>query len=74
MAPGSISLFFGLCRFRLVVGVNFVAQWKAGGVDLVAQGEALILISGFCLGRGVDLSDQLSHFIWLGRMTVCRLC
>ena len=32
---------------------------------------ASILISWFCLGRGVDLSDQLSHFTWLGWMTVC---
>ena len=33
---GLISLFFGLCGIRLVVGVDLVAQWKAGGVDLVA--------------------------------------
>ena len=32
---------------------------------------ASILISWFCLGRGVDLSNQLSHFTWLGWMTVC---
>ena len=33
--------------FWLDACVDLVVEWEAGGVNLVAQGEALILISGY---------------------------
>ena len=48
-----IGLFFGVFFtgffffFLLGACVDLVVEWEAGGVNLVAQGEALILISGY---------------------------